>query len=204
MTRTRAATLVPLVLLCAACSQLPQTHYYLLELERQPRTTSPTADGGWNLGVRHFAVESPYDQDRLAYRVGDGSPEISFYAYHRWAAPLESMLEEAIATGLESTPGVESLERIVSGRRYDAYLDGRLLQLEEIDRAGEQRVRLRLSLRLRTAAGEELWSEVLEGEATTQTDRVVVIVETMRSVLEKTLADARPRLARALEQTTPP
>ncbi len=206
MTRARASLLVVLLvsLLAAGCSQLPPIHYYVLELPGAAKTNEVADNGGRNLAVRNFEANSPYDQDRIAYRVGEDSPEINFYAYHRWAAPLARMLEDAVAVALEGTPGVRTIEPMVSGRRYDAYLDGRLLQLEEIDRAGEQRVRLRLSLRLRTAAGQELWSEVLEGEATTQTDRVVVIIETMRSVLEKTLADARPRLARALEQTTPP
>ena len=203
--RARASLFVVLLLavLAAGCSQLPRTHYYVLELESAAKTNEVADNDGRNLAVRHFEANSPYDQDRLAYRVGEGSPEISFYTYHRWAAPLEGMLEDAVAVALEGTPGVRTIEPIVSGRQYDAYLDGRLLQLEEIDRAGEQRILLRLSLRLRTAAGEELWSEVLEGEGTTQTDRVVVIVETMRAVLEKTLADARPRLARALRQAPP-
>ena len=26
------------------------------------------------------------------YRVGEDSPEVGFYAYHRWAAPLSRML----------------------------------------------------------------------------------------------------------------
>ena len=201
MMPVRSRFLLLLGFLLSACSQVPEIHYYVLELPHQERTNAADSSG-WSIGVRRFVVSPPYDQDRLAYRVGDASPEIDFYAYHRWAAPLGDMLEAATAAGLESTPGVREIEPRVSGRQYDAFLDGRLQHLEEVDLEGEQLIRLRLALRLTSAAGEELWSEVLEGEGSTQTDQVVVIVETMRSVLESTLAEARPTLARALRQAT--
>ncbi len=100
----------------AAGRQLPPTHYYVLELDPGAADgAAGAADGGGapptprrrTIGVRPFAVDAPYDQDRIVYRVGEGSAEVGFYSYHLWAAPLPSMLPAAVATGLEGATGRE-------------------------------------------------------------------------------------------------
>ena len=88
---------IALVATAVGCKAVPAMHYYMLE----PRAeTTPAPGGGLTVGVLPFAVDSPYDQDRIVYRVGDSSAEVGFYAYHRWAAPLSRMMPTLVAEGL--------------------------------------------------------------------------------------------------------
>jgi uncharacterized lipoprotein YmbA len=128
------------------CSSLPTTHYYVLELDPVAGTNGASAAGAgetapWTIGVRPFTVDAPYDQDRIVYRVGEGSAEVGFYAYHLWAAPLDAMIAAAVATGLEGTPAVSIVEPAAAGRSYRAWLHGRVLALEEVDLPDRQLVR---------------------------------------------------------------
>jgi len=179
------------------CSQTPPTHFYVFELQ-QSAASRALSEEGWAIGVRSFVVDAPYDQDRIVYRLGEGSPEVHYYAYHQWAAPLSQMLADSVADGLTGTEGVRSIEPLIPGRSYDAYLEGRVLALEEIDHAAEQIVRLRIDLLLVSRENEELWSRALRLEGTTNTTEVVVIVERMNNMLAQALSEAGPDLAAAL------
>ena len=185
------------LLLMVGCSQTPPTHFYVFELQ-QSAAVRAQSEEGWAIGVRSFVVDAPYDQDRIVYRLGEGSPEVYYYAYHQWAAPLSRMLADSVADGLTGTEGVRSIEPLIPGRPYDAYLEGRVLALEEIDQAAQQIVRLRIDLLLVSRENEELWSRALRLEGTTNTTEVVVIVERMNNMLAQALSEAGPDLAAAL------
>lgn len=184
------------VLPMLACSQLPPTHYYVLE------AAHPAAEAhaeGWRIGVRRFHVDAPYDRSSLAYRVGETSPEIRYYAYHQWAAPLSDLMAEATAEGLGGTAGIGAIEPLRPGRDYDALLEGRLLAIEEIDLpGGDQRLRLDLDLALVSARGEQLWTESLRLERTTSTVEVEGIVRGFGELLAEGLQAARAPLAATL------
>ncbi len=190
------------VLFIPACARLPTTHYYVLEPRGEAAEESPSSahQDGLVIGVEAFLVDPPYDQDRIVYRVGEDSPEIGFYAYHRWAAPLSRMLPKVVAAGLHGTTGVSSIGPIVPGRDYAAFLEGRVLELEQIDVPEGQRVRVRLELTLRLEDGTELFSETLTGETITRTRKVSEVVEEMSTALEQALNEAREGLERALQQ----
>ena len=64
--------------------------------------------------VEAFLVDPPYDQDRLVYRVGRNTPEVGFYDYHRWAAPLSRMLPKVVADSFGTVRGVASIEPTVT------------------------------------------------------------------------------------------
>jgi uncharacterized lipoprotein YmbA len=193
------------------CSQLPPTHYYVLELDPAPggeaargSSDAATASGAatdastWTIGVRPFAVDAPYDQDRIVYRVGEGSPEVGFYAYHLWAAPLSSMLAAAVATGLEGAPGVAAVEPVVAGRVYRAFINGRVLAVEEIDLADRQLVRATIELRLVDREGAELWADVVTARGETRTEQVGDVVEALSTALAQALAVTRDSLGAAV------
>jgi uncharacterized lipoprotein YmbA len=190
------------------CSQLPPTHYYVLELDpaTSGETTGAAGTGGgaagdasaWIVGVRPFAVDAPYDQDRIVYRVGEGSAEVGFYAYHLWAAPLSSMLAAAVASGLEGTPGVAAVEPVVAGRTYRAFLNGRVLAVEEIDLADRQLVRASIELRLVDRDGAELWTDIVAARGETRTERVDDVVEALSAALGEALGRTRESLGRAV------
>ncbi len=105
--RWRLPCLLAFAALAVGCwGRIPPTHYYVLELRGEGHEVNPgPAAGGLEIGVESFAVDPPYDQDRLIYRVGEGSVEIGFYHYHRWATPLSRMLPRVVAVGLRGTPG---------------------------------------------------------------------------------------------------
>jgi uncharacterized lipoprotein YmbA len=187
--------------LLGGCSQLPATHSYVIELDPVGAAMAAGAsgagaaeNGGWTIGVRPFAVDAPYDQERIVYRHGESSPEVGFYAYHLWAAPLQSMLPAAVASGLSGASGVAGLEPLVAGRRYDAFLHGRVLAVEEIDLADRQVVRAAVELRLHAPDGAELWSRRVEGRGETRTEEVADIVEALAAALGDALDPVRGEL----------
>jgi uncharacterized lipoprotein YmbA len=151
-----------IALLSASCSgHLPTTHYYTLA---DPAALPEAGgDGPFAIGVLPFAVDPPFDQDRIVYRPSAGSPEIGFYEYHRWAAPLSRTLPLVVADALQEMGIPAPIEPAGRGAGHDFLLHGRLRTLIEIDLVDGQRVVAGLDLSLRDAAGEEIWSSSITG-----------------------------------------
>ena len=148
--------------------------------------------------MRPFAVDAPYDQDRIVYRVGEGSAEVGFYAYHLWAAPLSSMLPAAVATGLEGAPVSPRSSRWSRVARYRAFINGRVLAVEEIDLPDRQLVRAEIELRLVAPDGAELWSDVVDARGETRTEQVGDVVDALSVALGEALARTREGLGRTV------
>jgi len=198
------ALAIVLVIALGGCGgRVPSTHYYVLEPRDVFRPDAAAAVlGGWTIGVETFRVDPPYDQDRIVYRVGENSPEVGFYAYHRWAAPLARMLPRVAAATLGGVAGTKSIEPIAPGRSYDAFIGGRVLAFEEIDTSEGHRVRVRLALHLSTDE-EEIWSGTVTGQAALSSDDVGDVVIEMRSALADALRSARHGIQVALLMRTP-
>ncbi len=194
--------LFPFILLLfsvgSGCTTIPKTHYYLLELVKETTLHAEGSNPGIEVEVKNFLVDPPYDQDRIVYRMGSGSAEVGFYAYHRWAVPLSHMLPKLVADSFSETPGITSIVPSIPGRPYSAILDGRLLSLEEIDTPEGHQVRVQMILTLRLRDESVIWSEALNGEAMTETSTVGAVVEKMREALAVLLAKSRESLASAL------
>ena len=204
MIRVFPISLLTLLLFGAGsgCTSIPQTHYYLLELgghASHQSTHSPGGPPGLEIGVETFLVDPPYDQDRIIYRVGTDSPEMGFYAYHRWAVPLARMFPSVVAEGLRETPGVSSIEPVTPGRVYDARLEGHVLSFEEIDTPEGHKAYVQLILTLRLQDRTVVWSDTLVGEGATQISSVSAVVREMRAALASALEMGRCSLALALE-----
>ncbi len=199
MTR-RLFLLATALLLHGACAggALPETHYYVLRGKAGIERAS--ASVGLAVGVRSFAVDPPYDQDRLVYRRGTDAVEVGFYAYHRWASPLGRQIALAFADGLQGTPGVGSIEPARPAIDYTARLDGRVLFLEEIDSAAGEQVRLGLDLTLRNKSGEVLWSEVVHATAGGAAGDVGAVADMAQKALDDAVARVRASLAIALRE----
>lgn len=201
MTHCRQLRLAPLVLIVigVACAKsAPRIHHYVL---RAQAPSHALASGGSSnaphIGINAFRVDPPYDGDRIVYRVGEQSPEIGLYAYHRWAAPLARMLPSITADTLNGTTGLEAMNPTAPGRRYDATLHGHLLVLEEIDVADGQIVRLRLELTLQSTDGTVLWATRLHEDGRANTDGVADIVDAMEAAIGRALARAGDGLGEA-------
>jgi uncharacterized lipoprotein YmbA len=195
-----AGGLLLLSLAFAGCGRPPATHYYMLSVTPRadaPGTARNTADG-LAVGVRPFEVDPPYDQDRIVYRLQSRSTEVGFYTYHRWAAPLSSMLPLVLARGFANTDGVRSIEPAVGAHDYDAFLSGRVRTIEEVDHSGGQDVILHIALSLRSASGEAWWSEALTVRSTVEVREVSQIVEEMNRALGQAIAELRGPFADAI------
>ena len=184
----------------AGCAKIPPTHYYTLQVRQDSAKAAPAdLDGkGLAIGVQTFEVDPPYDQDRIVYRQSQGSPEVGFYTYHRWAAPLSRMLPRVVSEGLQGTSGVTLVEPASSGRDYSGVLEGRVLEIEEIDGPSASRAYIRLSLTLRLKSAGVVWKEILEAEANSPASTVGSIVDALNAALSSSLVRARAGLAAAI------
>jgi len=207
----RAPTFLP-PLICAAalavagCRSVPATHYYLLGApESAPATAeAPEVAPGVRIGIEPFAVDPPYDQERLVYRVGRGSLEVGFYGYHRWAAPLDRLLPPALATRLAGIPGVAEVEPSSDGGGYDARLHGRVVHLEELDVEEGQLARIELDLELVDRHGELLWSRPVAAAVLGRAETVPDVVRQLERALDQLAAEVRDELGAVLAERFPP
>lgn len=187
-----------LALAGCATGDLPALRYYTLAPPAGgAAATSPTEEGGLRIGVEPVAVDPPYDQDRLVYRIGRDSTEVGFYHYHRWASPLGTLATHALAEGLREAPGVAAAEPAADGGSYSARLSGRLLRLEEVDTAGGQTVHVALRATLTDDRGAVLWSGTLAASRSLDTDRVGEIAAAMAQAFADVVAQARTEIPAA-------
>ncbi|MFQ5670923.1 MAG: ABC-type transport auxiliary lipoprotein family protein [Acidobacteriota bacterium] len=188
--RRGAGAALALVLL-AGCGTVPITRYYVLE---PSGTAAPGPLEGPSFDVSDFQVDPPYDQDRIVYRVGEDAVEVSFYDYHRWTMPLSRMLPRFTAEFLdESRPPAAGAR----SETAQAHLEGHLRALEEIDTREGSFVRVILSLTLRGDDGTVLWADTFSRRRAAAAREVREIVAAMRTLLEETLATARPSMDEA-------
>jgi uncharacterized lipoprotein YmbA len=195
-------TLLALCGLLVGCAGgMPTTHYYLLRPPLERPTEAPGADRaeGLTVGVEEFAVDPPYDQDRIVYRVGRDSSEVGFYAYHRWASPPGRLVSIALAELLRGTPGIAAIEPATSTGDYSARLRGRVVYLEEVDSGDVQEARVGLEIGLFDPTGQALWSQTLNGTASGQAASGEEVVLLVRRAFESALETARQGLQAALE-----
>ncbi len=194
------ALLALLGLLAGCAGGLPPTHYYVLRPPPELPVNAPgvATEDGLAVGVEAFAVDPPYDQDRIVYRRGRESPEVGFYSYHRWASPPGRLVSTALAVGLRGTPGIVAIEPATSTGDYSARLLGRVIYLEEVDSQGTQEARIALELELRNRDGQTLWSATVRGSASGEAANGGEIAMLLREAFDHALETARQGLAAAL------
>jgi len=193
----RLALVLSTLLLCA-CAGIPETHYYVLEWPQDLAVAGSNRSAGLVVGVESFGIDAPYDQDRIVYRIGEDSPEIRFYAYHRWAVPLSRRLPQLVAERLSGTDGIASIVPATPGGDYAARISGRLVALEELDLPEGQRVRVELALMLHLADGSEIWSGSFRGDSDPGPLDIDDVVRQMADVIGQALDEAREELEREL------
>jgi uncharacterized lipoprotein YmbA len=177
---------------------LPETHYYALSVPQNADSrTGALQSEGLMIGIESFAVDPPYDQDRLVYRPSTGSTEVGFYSYHRWAAPLGRLVAVALGEGLRGTAGVTSIEPALANGIYSARLRGRVTYFEEIESATIREARLSIDIELLDLSGEVLWAETLTGAA--RSDGGEEPIAHFNRAFDDLLTQARAGLASALE-----
>jgi uncharacterized lipoprotein YmbA len=201
LTSRYGAFIVLCGLLAGCTGGLPTTHYYVLRppAEAQAAVRVATAEHGLVVGVEAFAVDPPYDQDRIVYRRGQDSSEVGFYAYHRWASPLGRLVSVALAERFRGTPGIDAIEPATSSGDYSARLRGRVLYVEEVDSEDGQQARVGLDLELWHRDGQALWAQTVSGTASGRAESGDEVVLLLRQAFDHALDTARQDLATALK-----
>jgi len=196
-TARRTAALTFAAAIAGGCATtLPETQYYTL---RAPAASAPSVRAdGLRIGVETFAVDPPYDQDRLVFRRGEEEAKVGFYAYHRWASSLGRLAAVAFAEGLAGSPGIAGVEPASSAGSYDARLAGRILYVEEITLPDAVEGRVGLALSLRGADGGVLWGRTLEARAAGNATSGEQVAALLQSAFERALTEARAALGQAL------
>ena len=193
--RWRLRVVAALAGLIVGCASLPTTRYYRLE---GPPAIAAAEAATARLGVRPFRVAAPFDQDRLVYRDA-GSPEVGFYAYHRWAAPLSRMLQQVAVDVLNQQSALRGrVDLAGSASDYAAWLEARVLEFGEVDRVDGHGVAFRIELRLTDQQGAPSWSTVLAGERATASTEVADLVQALNDIWVEALAQMAPTLAERL------
>lgn len=212
--------------LVASCAGAPEVRYYELSPPAAGRGSMTAVTGvegatgvdrteGVRIGVERFRVDPPYDQNRIVYRIASEANEVGFYAYHRWATPLESMLALAAARLLESRPGValaEPVEPADPEAAYDLLVGGRLLELDEVDGPDGEEARVELELTLRVPdggstgadGGSELWRGRYRATAAGTAGDVAAVVALMEQALAEALGRGTDELVRHLSVPADP
>ena len=97
------ALLVCVALAGCGAVELPEERFYRLECPRPQ--AAPEAFAG-TLRVDRLTVAPHLRGDRLM--VSEGAVLVRPYRFHRWAGPLESLVEDALVTGLQRSRAFES------------------------------------------------------------------------------------------------
>ncbi|MEM8960414.1 MAG: ABC-type transport auxiliary lipoprotein family protein [Acidobacteriota bacterium] len=188
------ALTVLVTLTLSACGSTVPTRYYLL--------APPAMDGvaaekheGLRLGVETFAVDPPFDQNRLVYRIGEQAGEVGFYEHHRWAAETGRLVSTALAAGLRGLDGLATAEPATLLADYDLLLTGRVISLEEVDLPDRQVARLAVDVKLYRLEDEAMiWSGFLTAESGGQARDASDIMRQMQEAFADLLRQLRDEI----------
>jgi ABC-type uncharacterized transport system auxiliary subunit len=170
-----------LLLLLAACSAVPENHYFTMSYVLLPRKdvhTFPVM-----LHIRQLEIMPAYDQDRLVYRY---SPyEFSYYNYMLWAAKPQKMITNMLIRHVAHADLFEDVSSEYSERRPDYELYGTIDALEELDSGDEWYAHLAFTLRLTRFRGEKvLWSHRVDAKKQVYNKEPVYVVKALSELME--------------------
>jgi len=137
-----------------ACGGVPKTHYYTMDL---PHTASSQRGAlGCTITVHRFRADLILMDERILYR--EGSDEVNFYEYHRWASPPADLATDFFIHRLKDSGAYARVSRHNERAPSDLTLRGQLHRFEEVDRGKEVFASVSLELELIDAkAGASIW-----------------------------------------------
>lgn len=173
----------------AACSRMPQVHYYSFDLDAPARLSA--ASGG-TLWLQPFSALPPCDQDRLVYR--DSAYEIHFDAYRRWIAPPPELLHEQLATYLRASGRYAAVVTARPRQTPFVSLSIQLVRFDEQMASGERHAATRLWFELTDEAGLPLKSGYITGQVPLTGGGADALVAGMRASAAQAFAELLERL----------
>jgi len=132
----------------------PRDHYYRIEAATPPVLASPPIAG--TLEVDRLRVEAISQGRQILYRDASRPEEIKQHAYHHWADPPSVMLRDQLVRYLRSAGVAEKVVTPAVHVESDYLVFGRLVRMERILGAGEQRVAVEIEFGLTRQKGHEL------------------------------------------------
>jgi ABC-type uncharacterized transport system auxiliary subunit len=168
-----------------ACSQIPQTHYYLFDYSIEDKDTFSNALKETVLGFAQVEVNVPYNQDRLIYRRSRN--EIEFYHYHRWISPPAELIWQQLFLDLSNS---NLFNKVVDYTAYsekvDYVLQMRLIRLEEWDEGKDWFAVMELNVRLKEAkTGREVFNKLLSVKKPIAERTPYEVVKALNTVLKE-------------------
>ncbi len=135
------------LLACAACGgvSVPDERYYRLALPPRPAVDGLQPLGG-TLVLDRVGVAPHLRGDGL--QVANGPVGLQPYRFHRWVAPVEEVVHDALLTGFERAGVFGAVVAAVDARAADWSLRARVLELQQtaLDGRWVARAVLRLTL----------------------------------------------------------
>lgn len=116
------------MLLLAACGsvEVPPVHYYRLALSQPSAGSLPSAGV---LRVADLRLHNNLSGDALM--VADGPVRLQPWDLHRWIAPLDRMVTDALVLGLSRTRIFELVKGSGDPGGEDLWLQGRILDFQQ-------------------------------------------------------------------------
>ena len=114
--RVHAAGIAPVIaalMLVAACSSSPPTHFYTLS-DTAPEATPPVGVG-W-VRIVNLTIPGEIDRPELVRRVGPN--QLSIAGLDRWAAPLDETIRRALSDDI-----VRRVPAPVAGQQYSVSVE---------------------------------------------------------------------------------
>jgi uncharacterized lipoprotein YmbA len=179
------------LLLLAACSRMPQVHYYDFDLPA-PAPATATATQPALLWVQPFTALPPCDQDRMVYR--DSAYEVRFDAYRRWIAPPPELLRERLVAWLRASGRFVAVATAMPRQSPFTALAVQLVRFDERVEAGRREAVLRFWFEVTDEQGGRLNSGYIEGRSTLAPGDAQALVNGMRAAAEQAFTELLSRL----------
>ncbi|MBN2356975.1 membrane integrity-associated transporter subunit PqiC, partial [candidate division KSB1 bacterium] len=147
-----------MLFLLFACGQMPQTHYYTLNVS-PPKTDAAVFPHP--LWIKNFTAAAMYDQDCLLYR--STQHEIKFDHYRRWVSPPTDLLQSQLTAYLRALGIFRQVSLILPRQQPYYVLSAEILQFEESGTNDGRGAGVRLWIELnRSDLQEVVWQGYVE------------------------------------------
>jgi len=177
---------VAAVTLLGGCGgKILPTNYYVLELPSAPMAAADALP--FVAVVMPFRASRMLTQDRIVYRPAPG--QVGFYEYHRWAEDPRETITSTMVNRLRARNTFETVLAFDGPSKSDYIIQGRIENMEEVDRGGTVAVHVKLSAELVTGEDRKpLWQGTSEAKGQVSVGEVSAVVTEMSRATETSLS----------------
>jgi ABC-type uncharacterized transport system auxiliary subunit len=195
-TRRRRTWSLALPLLVAGCASgpAPRDHFYRLEIPA-PQTKLEPAPLDGTVEVDRLRADALTRERTLLYRVSSGDAEVRRHTYHQWIDSPTLLIQRQLVEFLREAGAARQVVTPEMRVKPDLVIDGRLLELQQIQGGGEPHVVVGIELTLtriddRTLLVHETYREQRPTAGVGVSAAVDSFGAALESIFERFLADA--------------